>query len=281
MYRKIIAIALVAMCTLTTMADLQGPADRQVLGFSGLSGTANPKFVEIVNAELYKLLATNPRFHILDVTSPEKAQAALEATRDERYMDETDINVEKIKYAADNLIVGEIIKLPIVKESVNGKAPTYKAAVEFTVKITNPEKGETSDAMSIKTPPALNCASASEAVAKAAGLAAEFVNMYLSQQFPINAKMAEILESSNKGAKTVLLDLCAQHGVKVGDLFKVTYDEELDGDIIPETVCNLKVTALRGKSQVEASVEPKGAATITSRFSANQPMDIIHQTKKK
>lgn len=281
MKNKLIAFVMAALTVIPAMADLQGPSDRTVLGLSGFSSaTVNPKFVNIVNEKVYSMLNGNPRFHILDVTSKEKAKAQLELTRSEKYIDETDVNVEKIKYAAENLIVGEIIKLPVVKQRVNGNKVSYKANIQFTLKITNTEKGETSDAVSFQAKPSPEMGSAEEAINHVLESLRPEIEQYFREQFPIKAKIAEVITGdAAKGARVVLLHLGDNHGVKVGDGFEVSYmDEELG---YPEKIGTMKIQALRGTDHAEAIVDSKGAPMVMSRFNGNAPMDITHIVKSK
>ena len=195
------------------------------------------------------MLTNSKRFRVVDRTSREKITQELELQKSEAFIDSDNLVEQDVAVAAEKMITGEIVKIPVYRmKNGDGTIRGYKASVAFQMKIVDVATGLSTEATSFEGKASDECLSPESAVTMAMMSLQDRMAEYFRINFPITAKLMKIVKEKNGVAEIILIKAGKKHGIKVGDKFNVEVLEILDGEILPTTLGIVTVTALKGEA---------------------------------
>lgn len=196
-----------------------------------------------------EMLTNSKRFRVVDRTSREKITQELELQKSEAFIDSDNLVEQDVAVAAEKMITGEIVKIPVYRmKNGDGTIRGYKASVAFQMKIVDVATGLSTEATSFEGKASDECLSPESAVTMAMMSLQDRMAEYFRINFPITAKLMKIVKEKNGVAEIILIKAGKKHGIKVGDKFNVEVLEILDGEILPTTLGIVTVTALKGEA---------------------------------
>lgn len=270
--RFIIAIIMTA-CIIKGYAQ-SSEDDRLVVGVAEFSCKESSPYTGLVTEKVVEMLTNSKRFRVVDRTSREKIIQELELQKSEAFIDSENLVEQDVAVAAEKMITGEIVKIPIYRmKNGDGSVRGYKASVAFQMKIVDVATGLSTKATSFEGKASDECLSPESAVTMAMMSLQDEIAEYFRVNFPVSAKLMKILEEKNGVATVILVKAGKKHGIKVGDKFKVESIEMLDGEILPTTIGIVTVTALKGEAYSECKVAKKDGKAIYENFNANKKIN--------
>ena len=217
------------------------------------------------------MLTNSKRFRVVDRTSREKITQELELQKSEAFIDSDNLVEQDVAVAAEKMITGEIVKIPVYRmKNGDGTIRGYKASVAFQMKIVDVATGLSTEATSFEGKASDECLSPESAVTMAMMSLQDRMAEYFRINFPITAKLMKIVKEKNGVAEIILIKAGKKYGIKVGDKFNVEVLEILDGEILPTTLGIVTVTALKGEAYSECKVSKKEGKAIYENFNANK-----------
>ena len=245
--------------------------DRQVVGVAEFSCKGNSPYTGLVTEKVVEMLTNSKRFRVVDRTSREKITQELELQKSEAFIDSDNLVEQDVAVAAEKMITGEIVKIPVYRmKNGDGTIRGYKASVAFQMKIVDVATGLSTEATSFEGKASDECLSPESAVTMAMMSLQDRMAEYFRINFPITAKLMKIVKEKNGVAEIILIKVGKKHGIKVGDKFNVEVLEILDGEILPTTLGIVTVTALKGEAYSECKVSKKEGKAIYENFNANK-----------
>ncbi len=278
---RIIAIILaVAVCILKGYAQPSSTDDRQVVGVAEFSCKENSPYTSLVTEKVVEMLTNSKRFRVVDRTSRDKITQELELQKSEAFMDSKNLVEQDVAVAAEKIITGEIVKIPVYRiKNADSSVRGYKASVAFQMKVVDVATGLSTEATSFEGKASKECLSPESAVTMAMMSLQDRMAEYFRLNFPVTAKLMKILEEKNGSAKTVLIKAGKEQGVTAGDKFNVECIEILDGEKLPTDLGTVTVTSLRGDTYSECKVNGKEGKGIYENFNANKKIVCTLITK--
>jgi hypothetical protein len=258
----------VLFCLSCSLCGYAQTDTRPVVGVAQFTSEVNSKYNGAVTEKVVEILTQTKRFQVVDRTSMDKVYQELELQKSEAFIDSKNTAEQGVAVAAQSMITGHIVKLPVYREkNSNGSTRGYKASVYFQLKVVDVETGLSTEATSFEGKVSKEMLSPESAVAEATASLENELRDYFLKNFPVKAKISKIIESKKDAAKKVLINAGKLQGLKVGDRLTVERIELLDGQPYPSTIGELKVEALAGESFSECSVT-KGGEQIAGGFNA-------------
>lgn len=250
--------------------------NRQVVGVAEFTCKENSPYTRLVTEKVVEMLTNSKRFRVVDRTSREKIVQELELQKSEAFMDSKNLVEQDVAVAAEKLITGEIVKIPIYRmKNGDGSVRGYKASVAFQMKIVDVATGLSTEATSFEGKASDECLSPESAVTMAMMPLQDKMAEYFRINFPVTAKLMRIVKEKKGAAEIVLIKAGKRHGVKIGDKFNVESLEMLDGEVLPTTLGIVTVTALKGDAYAECKVGKKYGQSIYESFNANRKIKCI------
>lgn len=278
---KVIPIVIMmAVCILKGYAQ-SNDDDRQVVGVAEFSCKESSPYTSLVTEKVVEMLTNSKRFRVVDRTSRDKITQELELQKSEAFMDCKNLVEQDVAVAAEKMITGEIIKIPVYRmKNGDGSVRGYKASVAFQMKIVDVATGISTEATNFEGIASNECLSPESAVTKAMMSLQDRISEYFRLNFPITAKMMKILREKNGVAETILVKAGKRHGVKVGDKFHVESIEMLDGEILPAALGIVTVIELKGDSYAECKANKKEGKAICEHLNTNKEIKCSLIVKK-
>lgn len=259
----------VCNCYAYTQSD-----EREVVGVAKFTCETDDRYTGLVTEKVVEVLTNSKRFQVVDRTSYDKVHEELELQKSEAFIDSENTAEQGVAVAAQSLVTGHIIKIPVyaIKNSL-GAVQGYKASVAFQMKIVHVETGLSTEATSFQGKASDLMMSPESAVTEAMKSLQPQLEEYFRTNFPVRCKILKVLSSKKNAAEYVLINAGSEQGLKEGDLLTVEYVEMLDGKPYPSQISELKVEKLAGESFSECKVSRKGGKEILSRFNAGEKLE--------
>ncbi len=278
--KSIVVSIIMAACILRGYAQ---PVDdeRQVVGVAEFSCKENSPYTGLVTEKVVEMLTNSKRFRVVDRTSRDKIVQELELQKSEAFIDSENLVEQDVAIAAEKMITGEIVKIPVYRiKNGDGSVRGYKASVAFQMKVVDVATGLSTEATGFEGKASDECLSPESAVTMAMMSLEDEISEYFRINFPVTAKLMRILKEKNGTAEVLLIKAGKKQGVKVGDKFKVENMEELDGELLPTTLGTAIVTELKGEAYSECKVGKKEGKSIYEHFKANNKIKCSLIIKK-
>lgn len=245
--------------------------DRQVVGVAEFSCKESSPYTGLVTEKVVEMLTNSKRFRVVDRTSRDKVTQELELQKSEAFIDSENLVEQDVAVAAEKLVTGEIVKIPVYRiKNSDGSVKGFKASVAFLMKIVDVATGMSTEAASFEGKASEICLSPESAVTMAMTSLQGDIAEYFRLNFPVTAKLMKILKGRNGVADLLLLKAGKKQGVKEGDKFNVECVEILDGEPLPTSLGVVTVAALKGDSYSECKVRKRDGAAIWENFNANK-----------
>ena len=268
---RFIAIAIIMTVCIFKGYAQSNDDERQVVGVAEFSCKENSQYTGLVTEKVVEMLTNSKRFRVVDRTSRDKITQELELQKSEAFIDSENLVEQDVAVAAEKMITGEIIKIPVYRmKNSDGSVRGYKASVAFQMKIVDVATGLSTEAASFEGKTSNECLSPESAVTMAMMSLQNRIAEYFRLNFPTVAKLMKILREKNGVAETILIKAGKKHGVEVGDKFHVESIEVLDGELLPITLGTATVTELKGEAYAECKVSKKEGNNIYNHFNTNK-----------
>lgn len=250
---------------------------RPVVGVAEFSCQENSPYTGLVTEKVVEMLTNTRRFRVVDRTSIDKIHSELELQKSEAFLDSKNRVEQDIAVAAEKMITGHIVKIPVYRmKNPNGSVRGFKASVGFEMKVVDVATGLSSEATSFQGKASQECMSPEAAVNMAMQSIQTEIGEWFRTNFPITCSVSRIIDN-----KTVLVNAGSEQGVKPGNSFKVEAVELLDGLPYHKALGEIKITTVAGPNFSECEASKKTMEQIKSYF--NDAVKIIcelKQTKK-
>lgn len=169
--------------------------DRQVVGVAEFSCKGNSPYTGLVTEKVVEMLTNSKRFRVVDRTSREKITQELELQKSEAFIDSDNLVEQDVAVAAEKIITGEIVKIPVYRmKNGDGTIRGYKASVAFQMKIVDVATGLSTEATSFEGKASDECLSPESAVTMAMMSLQDRMAEYFRINFPITAKLMKIVK---------------------------------------------------------------------------------------
>lgn len=247
---------------------------RQVVGVAEFTSTENSPYTRLVTEKIIEMLTNSKRFKVVDRTSRDKITEELELQKSEAFIDSENLVEQGMAVAAEKLITGEIIKIPVYRiKNSDGSVRGYKASVAFQMKVIDVATGLSTEATSFDGKASEECLSPESAVTMAMNSLEDDIAEYFRTNFPVTAKLMKIVKQEKGAARIVLVKAGKRQGIKVGDKFKLESIEMLDGEILPTELGTATVTELKGEVYAECKIGKKEGQAVYEHFNANKQIN--------
>ncbi len=244
--------------------------DRQVVGVAEFSCEQDSPYAGLVTEKVVEMLTNSKRFRVVDRTSRDKIVQELELQKNEAFIDSENLVEQGVAVAAEKIITGEIVKIPVYRvRNGDGSVRGYKASVAFQMKVVDVATGLSTEATSFEGKASEECMSPESAVTMAMTSLQDEIAEYFRLNFPVTARIVKILQEKNGVAEKILIKAGTKQGVKVGDKFRVELIEIFEGEALPTDLGTVTVTELKGEAFAECKVGKKDGKNIYEHFNAN------------
>ena len=256
---KQIICAIMAAGALTASPQ---PDTRPVVGVAQFTCQENSPYTGLVTEKVAEMLTNTRRFRVVDRTSDDKIRAELELQKSEAFMDSKNLVEQDIAVAAEKMITGHIVKIPVyaIKNS-DGSRRGYKASVGFEMKVVDVATGLSSEATSFQGKASKECLSPEAAVTMAMDDIKDEIGAWFKINFPVTAKVTRIIDN-----KTLLVNAGTSQDIKPGDTFTIDAVETIDGMPYHREIGTGKVNKVAGPGFSECTVSKKTMSDISSAF---------------
>ena len=266
--RVIIAAMIVALLFCHSFAQED---KKVVVGIADFTIEENNKeqYLKSVTEKVVQIFTNAKRFTVVDRSSLDKIDDELRYQRsDASFMDQLDFEVKDAAVAAEKMVIGHVLKLPIQRvNNPDGSLSGYRANVALTLKVTDVETRKTTDAETFNGTQSPLMANVQSALTAALNTLDNQLTDWLKREFPLTTKIAKINTVKKNKAKTVLISGGKSFGLNPGDKLSVDSVEELNGQVLQETIGTLQVIKNVGDFS-ECKVK-SGGDKILSQFNAN------------
>lgn len=246
--------------------------EKPILGVAAFTSEVNSKYSGAVAEKVVEVVTNSKRFTVVDRTSYDKVKQELEFQKSEAFLDSKNTVKQDAALAAENMIVGNILKMSIyaIKNS-DGSVNGYKSSIAFTLKVNEVESGKTTEAESFQTEVSPLMLSPESAVNEALKSVEPKLIDYFIKTFPLTTKICKILTIKKETASTILISGGKDFGFKEGDKLIVEKNEIIDGKPYPSQIGELKISKIAGADFSECTVSD-GGKEILSRFNASEKL---------
>lgn len=264
----------IVLCLISVSGVYSEPIDdRPVVGVAKFSGGDDSPYTGLVTEKVVQILTNSKRFRVVDRTSRDKIDEELELQKNEAFIDCANLAVQGSAVAAEKLLTGEIVKIPVYRiKNSDGTVRGYKASVSFQMKIVDVATGISTDATSFEGKASKECLSPESAITTAMTSLQSDMEEYFRLNFPITGKLVKILKETKGAAESILIKAGKMQGVKIGDKFKVQLLETLDGEVLSTDVAIATVEQLQADAFSECKVEKKYGHALLGYYNANSEL---------
>ena len=243
--------------------------NKTVVGVAQFSCQQESPYTHLVTEKVVEMLTNAKRFKIVDRTSRDKIQQELELQKSEAFMDSKNLVEQDVAVAAEKMITGEIVKIPVYRmKNADGSVRGFKASVAFQMKVVDVATGLSTEATSFMGQASKECLSAESAVTMAMMSLQSEIYEYFRINFPVTAKISKILTEKGGAAQTVLVSAGTASGIKVGDKFTVFCVEMVDGQPYPSEIGQAAVLKVAGENFCECEMNKKTGIVVSEKFKA-------------
>lgn len=247
---------------------------RLVVGVAEFSCQEDSPYTGLVTEKVVEMLTNTRRFRVVDRTSIDKIHSELELQKTEAFLDSKNRVEQDIAVAAEKMITGHIVKIPVCRiKNPDGSVRGFKASVGFEMKVVDVATGLSSEATSFQGKASQECMSPEAAVNMAMQSIQSEIGDWFRTNFPITCSVSRIIDN-----KTVLVSAGSEQGVKPGNIFKVDAVEILDGQPYHKALGEIKIKAVAGPNFSECEVPKKTMEQIRSYF--DNAIKIICELKQ-
>lgn len=265
--KRLISYIIMIVCSLPGYAQHD---NRPIIGVTQFSCEQESPYTGLITEKVVEMLTNTKRFQVVDRTSIDKIQEELELQKSEAFIDSKNRVEQDIAIAAEKLITGHIIKIPVYRIKNNdGTVRGYKASVAFQMKIVDVATGLSSEATSFHGKASKENLSPESAVAQAMLSTQDLILEYFRTKFPVSANINRIISEKNGIAKIVLLSAGIKQGINIGDKFNIESIELINGEPYPSTIGTATVIKLAGESFCECSVDKKTGSVVSEKIKSN------------
>ena len=235
---------------------------RPVVGVAEFSCQENSPYTGLVTEKVVEMLTNTRRFRVVDRTSIDKIHSELELQKSEVFLDSKNRVEQDIAVAAEKMITGHIVKIPVYRmRNTDGSVRGFKASVGFEMKVVDVATGLSSEATSFQGKASQECMSPEAAVNMAMQSIQDEIENWFRTNFPIVCSVSRIIDN-----KTVLINVGSEQGVRPGNIFKVEAVEMLDGYPYHKALGEIKIKTVAGPNFSECVVPKKTMEQIKSYF---------------
>lgn len=234
--------------------------DRPVVGVTQFTCDEESPYTGLVTEKVVEMLTNTHHFIVVDRTSRDKVADELELQKSEAFLDSHNLADQGAAVAAEQLVTGHIIKIPVYRmKNGNGSTRGYKASVAFQLKVVDVETGTSNEAQSFDGKCSKEMLSPESAVTAAMQSLQSDIYEYFRINFPVRGKVLKTIDNG-----TILINVGKEAGIKIGDTFTIESVEMLDGKPYPSELGKAKVTKLSGESFAECKASGKVVTAIES-----------------
>lgn len=235
---------------------------RPVVGVAEFYCQEDSPYTGLVTEKVVEMLTNTRRFRVVDRTSIDKIHSELELQKSEAFLDSKNRVEQDIAVAAEKMITGHIVKIPVYRmKNPDGSVRGFKASVGFEMKVVDVATGLSSEATSFQGKASKECMSPEAAVNMAMQSIQNEIGDWFRTNFPITCSVSRILDN-----KTVLVNAGSEQGVKPGNTLKVEAVEMLDGHPYHKVLGEIKIKTVAGPNFSECEVSKKTMEQIKSYF---------------
>ena len=264
---------LVVLCLLLpSVLCAQGEDSRMKVGVTGFTNSDknDTKYVSSITERVLSVIQRTNRFLVIDLTSPEARQEALDqaAQNWNKDWDSDDIIDPAKGLNAVYTITGEIGDIKFIKltsSNPNG----YKSTLPITVKIIETESGSVVNSKYFESATPERQLTPQDALNKALNVFEPLLTDYVLNNFPLELSIARI-ETEKKGKATeVIIYGGSSFGIEKGAVFEVASIDRSLGGALPKQIGVIKVSEVLNDKFSKASVK-KGGEEISRAISNSQ-----------
>lgn len=260
LFRQLCMLSIIAVGSL--IAFPQQSDNRPVVGVAEFSCQENSPYTGLVTEKVVEMLTNTRRFRVVDRTSLDKIHSELELQKSEAFLDSKNRVEQDIAVAAEKMITGHIIKIPVYRmKNPDGSVRGFKASIGFEMKVVDVATGLSSEATSFQGKTSKECMSPEAAVTMAMQSIQTEIADWFTNNFPISCNIARILDN-----KTVLVDAGSEQGLKPGNILNVEAVEMLNGHPYHKSLGEIKVKTVAGPCFSECEVSKKTGEQIRNYF---------------
>lgn len=271
--KTVCIILMIAMGSLWAYPQ-QSVDARPVVGVAEFSCQEPSPYTGLVTEKVVEMLTNTRRFRVVDRTSIDKIHSELELQKSEAFLDSKNRVEQDIAVAAEKMITGHIVKIPVYRiKNPDGSVRGFKASVGFEMKVVDVATGLSSEATSFQGKASQECMSPEAAVNMAMQSIQSEIGDWFRTNFPITCSVSRIIDN-----KTVLVNAGSDQGVRPGNIFKVEAVEMLDGQPYHKALGEIKIKAVAGPNFSECEVSKKTLEQIRSYF--DNEIKIICELKQ-
>ena len=240
----------------------QSSDSRPVVGVAEFSCQENSPYTGLVTEKVVEMLTNTRRFRVVDRTSIDKVRSELELQKSEAFLDSKNLVEQDIAVAAEKMITGHIVKIPVYRmKNPDGSVRGFKASVGFEMKVVDVATGLSSEATSFQGKASQECMSAEAAVNMAMQSIQNEIAEWFRSNFPVTCTLTRIIDG-----KTILVNAGSEQGIKPGNVLKIEAIEMLDGQPYHKLLGEVKVKTVAGPNFSECEVPKKIMENIRSYF---------------
>ena len=271
--KTVCIILMIAMGSLWAYPQ-QSVDARPVVGVAEFSCQEPSPYTGLVTEKVVEMLTNTRRFRVVDRTSIDKIHSELELQKSEAFLDSKNRVEQDIAVAAEKMITGHIVKIPVYRiKNPDGSVRGFKASVGFEMKVVDVATGLSSEATSFQGKASQECMSPEAAVNMAMQSIQSEIGDWFRTNFHITCSVSRIIDN-----KTVLVNAGSDQGVRPGNIFKVEAVEMLDGQPYHKALGEIKIKAVAGPNFSECEVSKKTLEQIRSYF--DNEIKIICELKQ-
>lgn len=251
--------------------------NRPVVGVAEFSCQENSPYTGLVTEKVTEMLTNTRRFRVVDRTSIDKIRSELELQKSEAFLDSKNLVEQDVAVAAEKMITGHIIKIPVYRmKNADGSVRGFKASVGFEMKVVDVATGLSSEATSFQGKASQECMSPEAAVNMAMQSIQSEIGDWFRNNFPVTCSVVRIIDN-----KTILLNGGTEQGVKPGNIFTIEAIEMLDGHPYHKIIGEIKVKTVAGPNFSECEVPKKIMDQIKSYFDNSVKLNCELKQQKK
>lgn len=249
---------------------------RPVVGVASFTCQESSPYTGLVTEKVVEMLTQTKRFRVVDRTSMDKIKAELELQKSEAFLDSKNLVEQDIAVAAEKMITGHIVKIPVYAiRNSDGSRRGFKASIGFEMKMVDVATGLSSEATSFQGRTSKECLSPEAAVTMAMDDVQQEIAEWFRINFPVTCSISRILDK-----KTVLVNAGSSHGVSSGNLFIVNVIEDIDGVPYHRQLGEIKINKVSGPNFSECSVQSKLMSKISDCLDNAIPLQCTLKIKK-
>ncbi len=249
--------------------------------FENNAGNLDQSGISAIQNKVIESFNKTNRFVIVDRTNFDKLQQEKELQKSEAFIDGKTVKQNSLE-GAEQIVTGTINQVTISKYVSEKGYVSYNAKIYLTLKVIDVATGKLLATEMIKAKQGFGASILSASLGGAGTPQKAFFNAlsgmqrsidkFVAKYFPVETRIIEVSKVSKDKARTVLIDIGDNKGVKKGQYFDVyeikkikVGNKEIDRKLL---VGKLKITEVQGDEISEAKVM-KGHKEILAKFNAN------------